>query len=203
MRQARPGCDRTAAPRKISASSAPAPSVAIVAAICGAEILGLAGFPIIPALLPQFIETWSLTNAQAGWLAGITSAGYMLAVIPLVSLTDRRPARQLYLASSALSALSCLGMGLCDSLLRAASGYRAWEYRPDWFLLDLPALRAHFINPFARPRRTIIHGQSMGRHISIASRELYRRIPAPYPGAARALVEDLTPTVDMGSNISR
>jgi len=28
----------------------------------------------------------------------------------------------------------------------AASGYRAWGYRPDWFLLDLLALRAHFIN---------------------------------------------------------
>jgi hypothetical protein len=41
----------------------------------------------------------------------------MLAVIPLVSLTDRRPARQIYLASSALGALSCFGMALCDSLL--------------------------------------------------------------------------------------
>jgi predicted MFS family arabinose efflux permease len=68
-----------------------------------------------------------MTNTQAGWLAGIVSAGYMLAVIPLVSLTDRRPARQIYLASSALSALSCFGMALCDSLLpalavRAAAG---------------------------------------------------------------------------------
>jgi len=98
--------------------------LAIVAAICGAEILGLAGFSIVPALLPQFIEAWSLTNTQAGWLAGIPSAGYMLAVIPLVSLTDRRPARQLYLASSVLSALSCFGMALSDSLLPAL-GFRA------------------------------------------------------------------------------
>jgi MFS family permease len=74
---------------------------------------------VIPALLPQFIEAWSLTNTQAGWLAGIVSAGYMLAVIPLVSFTDRRPARQIYLASSALSALSCFGIALCDSLLPA------------------------------------------------------------------------------------
>ena len=100
-------------------SATAASSASVVAAICAAEILGLAGFSIIPALLPQFIEAWSLSNTQAGWLAGITSAGYMLAVIPLVSLTDRRPARQLYLASSALSALSCLGMALCDSLLPA------------------------------------------------------------------------------------
>src|SRR5262249_1460461 len=61
---------------------------------------------------------------QASWLAGIISAGYMLAVIPLVSLTDRRPARQIYLASSALTSLSCVGRALCDSLLPAL-GFRA------------------------------------------------------------------------------
>jgi MFS family permease len=95
-----------------------------VAAVCIAEILGLAGFSTVPALLPQFIEEWSLTNTQAGWLAGVVSAGYMLAVIPLVSLTDRRSARRIYLASSALSALSCFGVALCDSLLPAL-GFRA------------------------------------------------------------------------------
>jgi predicted MFS family arabinose efflux permease len=124
MTQAGPGYERTVAGGQYFASSARGPSVRIVTAICGAEILGLAGFSIVPALLPQFIEAWSLTNTQAGWLAGIVSAGYMLAVIPLVSLTDRRPARQLYLASSVLSALSCFGMALCDSLLPAL-GFRA------------------------------------------------------------------------------
>jgi predicted MFS family arabinose efflux permease len=108
----------------LARSATAAPSVPVVAAICAAEILGLAGFSIIPALLPQFIDAWSLTNTQAGWLAGIVSAGYMFAVIPLVSLTDRRPARQLYLASGVLSALSCFGMALCDRLLPAL-GFRA------------------------------------------------------------------------------
>jgi predicted MFS family arabinose efflux permease len=103
----------------LSQSTTAAPSVPVVASICAAEILSLAGFSIVPALLPQFIDSWSLTNTQAGWLAGIVSGGYMLAVIPLVSLTDRRPARQLYLASSALSALSCFLMALCDRLLPA------------------------------------------------------------------------------------
>ena len=108
----------------LAQSATTAPSTPVVAAICVAEILGLAGFSIVPALLPQFIEVWSLTNTQAGWLAGIVSAGYMLVVIPLVSLTDRWPARQIYLASSALSAVSCFGMALCDSLLPAL-GFRA------------------------------------------------------------------------------
>jgi predicted MFS family arabinose efflux permease len=100
-------------------SAAAEPSAATVAAICGAEILGLAGYSIVPALLPQFIETWSLTNTQGGWLAGLASAGYMLAVVPLVGLTDRQPAWRIYLASSALSALSSFGIALCDSLLPA------------------------------------------------------------------------------------
>jgi hypothetical protein len=52
------------------------------------------------------------------------SAGYMLVVVPLVSLTDRQPARRIYLASSALSALSCFGIALCDGLLPAL-GFRA------------------------------------------------------------------------------
>jgi predicted MFS family arabinose efflux permease len=108
----------------LAGSATAAPSVPVVAAICAAEILGLAGFSIVPALLPQFIDAWSLTNTQAGWLAGIVSAGYMFAIIPLVSLTDRRPARRLYLASSILSALSCFGMALCDNLLPAL-GFRA------------------------------------------------------------------------------
>jgi predicted MFS family arabinose efflux permease len=110
----------------VSSASSPGagPTVSIVAAVCGAEILSVAGYSTVPALLPQFIDAWSLTNTQAGWLAGIVSAGYMLAVVPLVSLTDRQPARLIYLASSALSALSCFGVALCDSLLPAL-GFRA------------------------------------------------------------------------------
>ena len=109
---------------RLASPASSGPSPVIVVATCAAEILGRAGFSIVPALLPQFIVAWSLTNTQAGWLAGVPSAGYMLAVIPLVSLTDRRPSRQLYLASSVLSTLSCLGMALCDSLLPAL-GFRA------------------------------------------------------------------------------
>jgi len=108
-----------------SPSSAQAgPSAAIVVAICVAEIISLLGYSMIPALLPQFIGAWSLTNTQAGWLAGMVSAGYMLAVVPLVSLTDRQPARRIYLASSTLGVLSNFGMALCDSLLPAL-GFRA------------------------------------------------------------------------------
>ena len=61
----------------------------------------------------------------------------------------------------------------------AASGYRSRGYRPDWFVADTLALRAHFIEQVGRPRWTIIHGQSMGGHVAIASLELH---PDAYQG---------------------
>ena len=93
--------------------------VRTVAFVCTAEILSLAGFSLVPALLSQFIVTWSLTNAEAGWLAGILSGGYMAGVLPLVALTDRVPARTIYLACSAMTALSCFGIALSGSLAPA------------------------------------------------------------------------------------
>ena len=66
-----------------------------------------------------------VSDQHAGRLARRNRVrGLLPAVVPLVSLTDRQPARLIYLASSALSALSCFGIALCDSLLPAL-GFRA------------------------------------------------------------------------------
>jgi predicted MFS family arabinose efflux permease len=43
----------------------------------------------------------------------------MVAVLPLVSLTDRLPARAIFLVSSVLNVLSCFGIALSDGLLPA------------------------------------------------------------------------------------
>ena len=58
----------------------------------------------------------------------------------------------------------------------AASSYRSRGYRPDWFVDDLLVLRRSFIGQFGTPRWTIIHGQSMGGHVTIASLELHPEI---------------------------
>jgi predicted MFS family arabinose efflux permease len=100
------------------------PSTACVIAVCAAEILGLTSYSIVPALLPQFIEVWSLSSTQAGWLAGSLFAGYMVGVVPLVTLTDRMPARTIYLACSMLTALSTFGVMLSDNL-EPALAFRA------------------------------------------------------------------------------
>src|SRR5882724_3894070 len=62
----------------------------------------------------------------------------------------------------------------------AASSYRAEGYRVDLFVEDMRALLELFIRQMRRPRWTIIHGQSMGGHVAIASLELH---PGLYQGA--------------------
>jgi hypothetical protein len=68
-----------------STSASAIPSTACITAICAAEILSLLGYSIVPALLPQIMDGWSLSSTEGGWLAGIISGGYMLGVVPLVA----------------------------------------------------------------------------------------------------------------------
>ena len=62
----------------------------------------------------------------------------------------------------------------------AASSFRSDIYRPGWFLEDTLQVRDLFIREIGRPRWTIIHGQSVGGHVAIASLELH---PGVYQGA--------------------
>jgi len=55
----------------------------------------------------------------------------------------------------------------------AATGYRSIGYRVEWFMEDVRALRERFIREVGQPRWTILHGQSLGGHVTIASLELY------------------------------
>ena len=103
-------------PSRRRANPAP-PSTAAVIAVCLSEILGVASYSIVPALLPQFLDDWSLSGAEGGWLAGMVFAGYMIAVLPLVSITDRVPARTVYLVASVLNVISCFGFALADGLV--------------------------------------------------------------------------------------
>ncbi len=70
------------------------------------------GAVTFPALLPTFIDTWQLSNTDAGWLNGIYYGGYLLAVPILVSMTDHTPPRKIYMFSLLLTAVSSLGFAL-------------------------------------------------------------------------------------------
>lgn len=88
------------------------PQVTLIAAMCLAHVLSMAGFSAFPALLPTLQAEWSLSNTEAGWIAGVYFVGYVAAVAVLTSLTDRIDARRIYLASLVLSALALIGFGI-------------------------------------------------------------------------------------------
>lgn len=83
-----------------------------VLALCAAEVLTMAGVFAFPALLPTFMAAWDLTNTEAGWISGITFAGYAVAVPVLTAATDRVDARRIYILGAVIAALSTLGFAL-------------------------------------------------------------------------------------------
>ena len=84
----------------------------LIGIVCTAQVLAQIGAYSLPALLPTIMQTWTLSNAQAGWIMGIFYAGYTLSVPVLVSLTDRIPPRRVYCCGVALIACSHLGFAL-------------------------------------------------------------------------------------------
>lgn len=73
----------------------------VTAVLCAAEVLTMTGFSTYAALLPVLRAEWHATNTVAGVISGAFFAGYMAAVPVLVSLTDRIPARRVYLSACA------------------------------------------------------------------------------------------------------
>ena len=112
-----------------------------VSAVVAAQALVQTGAFTLPALLPHYLDAWPLTNTEAGWLLGIFFAAYVAAAPVLVALTDRLPARGIYLVGSGLTALSHLGFatlaeGFWSALaLRAVAGI-------GWAGCYMPGLKA-------------------------------------------------------------
>lgn len=106
-----------------------------------AQVLVQIGAFTLPALLPDYIARWDLSKTDAGWLVGIFFAAYVAAVPVLVSLTDRVPARRVYVVGAGLTALSHFGFALfadgfwSGMLLRAVAGV-------GWAGAYMPGLKA-------------------------------------------------------------
>ncbi|MFN4163758.1 MAG: MFS transporter [Ferrovibrio sp.] len=91
------------------------------------EVLAILPIASFPALLPDFIAVWGLTNTEAGWIAGVYYLGYMLLVTPAVMLTDRIDARLIFIIGSAVTGISTLAFaafadGFWSGLLLRAIG---------------------------------------------------------------------------------
>lgn len=80
----------------------------LVLLVCSAQVLVQIGAYTWPALLPQFVEAWTLSNREAGAVTGAFYGAYVLAVPVLVTLTDRVDPKRIYLIGVALTVASHL-----------------------------------------------------------------------------------------------
>ena len=84
----------------------------LVAIVCAAQIFVQIGAGFWPALLPQMMQRWSLSNSEAGWITAIFFGAYMVAVPMLVTLTDRIDGKRVYLFGVACTVAGHLLFGL-------------------------------------------------------------------------------------------
>lgn len=87
-------------------------TVPLIAAFVAAQVGIMQGSGTFSALLPTFIDLWSLSKTDAGWINGIYYAGYLTAVPFLVSLADRAPPRRIFYASAILGIAASLGFAI-------------------------------------------------------------------------------------------
>jgi MFS family permease len=104
-------------------------SSAYTRAIVLAQMLTQLGAFAPPALLPGYSARWSLSATEAGWLVDIFFAAYVVMVPVLVALTDRMPARRVYMLGTGLTALSHLGFALLADGFGRRSSCGCWVGR--------------------------------------------------------------------------
>ena len=97
----------------------------LVAVVCGAQVMVQIGAYFWPALLPEMMRRWSLSNSEAGWITAIFYAAYMVSVPVLVTLTDRIDAKRVYLFGVGCSVLGHLLFGLLAEGFWSAMALRA------------------------------------------------------------------------------
>lgn len=97
----------------------------LILTVCLAQVLAQIGAYALPALLPTMMQTWALSNSEAGWITSIFYASYTLSVPLLVSLTDRIAPRRVYCAGVAMLVGSHLGFALLAEGFWGAMACRA------------------------------------------------------------------------------
>jgi predicted MFS family arabinose efflux permease len=112
-----------------------------VVAMCAAQACAQIGAFSVPAVLPNLISVWALTNTEAGWISGIYYAAYTLTVPLLSSLTDRLDPKRIYLGSVAVTALAFAGFAWIASGFWSALAFRALM-GAGWAGSYMPGLKA-------------------------------------------------------------
>ncbi len=137
--------------------------IRIIVLVCLAQTLAQIGAYSIPALLPTFIDEWSLSHTQAGWIVGMFYAGYIVSAPVLVALTDRVDPKRIYLFGVAVTTLSALGYALVADGFWWAMVFRTlWGI--GWAGTYMPGLKAlsDFVEGPGQSRAVAVHAASVG-----------------------------------------
>jgi MFS family permease len=84
----------------------------LVALVCTAQVFVQLGAGYWPALMPEMMQRWRLSNSEAGWITSAFYATYMISVPVLVTLTDRIDAKRVYLFGVGATTAAHLLFGL-------------------------------------------------------------------------------------------
>jgi len=138
------------------------------AAIVTAQMLAQVGAFALPALLPTYMARWTLSATEAGWLVGAFFAAYVVMVPMLLALTDRYPARRVYLLGTALTTLSHLGFALIAGGFWSALAFRILA-GVGWAATYMPGLKiiADPLEGTAQSR--VVSWHALGAGISAAA----------------------------------
>ena len=113
----------------------------LIILICVAQTLAQIGTFSVPALLPRFIDVWSLSNTDGGWITGVFYLGYVLSVPVLVALTDRMDPKRVYLFGVIMITIAGLGYAwLADGFWSALLFRAIWGV--GWAGTYMPGLKA-------------------------------------------------------------
>ncbi len=111
----------------------------LVAIVCTAQVFVQIGAFYWPALMPQMMRHWSLSNSEAGWITSSFYAAYMLSVPVLVTLTDRIDAKRVYLFGVGSTLVAHSGLRPAGRRLLVGDGAaRARRHRLGRHLHDRP-----------------------------------------------------------------
>ena len=90
----------------------PRRSLILVVTMCVAEICGMAGYSLWPAMIPDFQVRWNLSSTSVGWIGGSYFFGFVIATWPLSSLTDRVDPKIVYLLCMSISLIGTIGFAV-------------------------------------------------------------------------------------------
>ena len=102
-------------------------SYVLVITMCLAEIFGMTGYNLWPAMIPDFQERWNLSSTAVGWIGGSYFLGYVIATWPLSSLTDRVDPKIIYLLFMVIAVISPLGFAITSQGFWTATIWRTLQ----------------------------------------------------------------------------